>query len=301
MKNFTKLIFLFSFSLFSLLYTLACSFETPVDLLISETKMMSLSEENEGANDGTCTVFTLETLGILTSIVSTPSLMYTTTNKLNLIPTFVTKIFTRLSTMKDSELNNLDTDSLNNETLPGLVTLQYICDQNDSTNQSYETTTTTTENQEQSMTNQLKMFQLTLTRKFLTCGFLSIRLKGVEMLFEWIRCAIGNASAAAAAALEGKEGKGQDDNDYPNSNNRKNNTSVSSSDSDSDEYQATYKSKRRGRSGRYGGTYSNSVNPMYINGSYTNYNSYGQQSSSDDEQNVEIPTHSKWITIKSKC
>ena len=294
------------------MYTLACSFETPVDLLISETKMMSLSEENEGANDGTCTVFTLETLGILTSIVSTPSLMYTTTNKLNLIPTFVTKIFTRLSTMKDSELNNLDTDSLNNETLPGLVTLQYICDQNDSTNQSYETTTTTTENQEQSMTNQLKMFQLTLTRKFLTCGFLSKRLKGVEMLFEWIRCAIGNASAAAAAALEGKEGKGQDDNDYHTSNNRKNNTSVSSSDSDSDEYQATYKSKRRGRgtytyggvttsSGRYGGTYSNSVNPMYNNGSYTNYNSYGQQSSSDDEKNVEIPTHSKWITIKSKC
>jgi ubiquitin C-terminal hydrolase len=293
--------------------------------VLSETKSSSTNETNGDIDDATSSppsspspsspspssplpsspsalygkVFTLETLGLLTSIVSTPSSLYTPKRAVMFVPVFVTKVFQRLSSMTDDELNSLDTETLNNDTLPGLVSLQQVYDREtlSSTGGQYLDAV-------DSMSNQLKMFQLTLTRKFLICGYLQKRLTGVDMLMEWIRCAQANDAAAAASSCNSTtivDGT------------NKGNTTDDTSDSDSDEYRSV-RNRRRGQtnnsyryggtvgysstSGRYGGSYSSSYNSTY-NGGYNHYgsnNQYGNQSL-DKEEVENVPEHAKWITV----
>ena len=129
-----------------------------------------------------------------------------------------------------------------------------------------------------SISKQLKMFQLTLTRKFLTCGFLQKRLKGVDMLMEWIRCARLNDAAATVPAVAAKKKNEKTDSDE-------------SEDSDAPRPKTRYNYNTYNRNGystggRYGGTYS-------YGGGYGNR----YESSDDEEEDEVVPDHALWITM----
>ena len=137
-----------------------------------------------------------------------------------------------------------------------------------------------------SISKQLKMFQLTLTRKFLTCGFLQKRLKGVDMLMEWIRCARLNDAAATAAATtpavaakkknEKTDSDESEDSDAPRPKTRYNYNRYN-----------TYNRNVYSTGGRYGGTYS------YGGG----YGNRYDEPSDDEEEDEVVPDHALWITM----
>ena len=260
-------------------------------------------------------VLTLEMLGILASIVSTPSAMYNPSCVESFVAPFVNKVYRRLTMMSDLELNSLDMDTLNSATLPGLVTLQQICDSLAVTssggasllNNGGDGDGNGNLSSMSSMSKQLQMFQLTLTRKFLTCGYLQKRLSGVDMLMEWVRCARLNdanrAEALQALADQGGEKKKEKGSSSSSTTNRLSTLDEDAEDSD-DSNDSTNDNKwnttgaNRGRvvysSGYGGGRYGTNYNSMYGRNNYNNYNN--QYHSSDDED--AIPSHAEWITVE---
>ena len=187
--------------------------------------------------------------------------------------------------------SSCQTETLSQSTLPGLVALQKSCDQEmvtmtggKSMSSSNDDGSPQTSN---SISKQLKMFQLTLTRKFLTCGFLQKRLKGVDMLMEWIHCARLNDAAAAAAATtpavaakkknEKTDSDESEDSDAPRPKTRYN----------YNRYNNTYNRNVYSTGGRYGGTYS------YGGG----YGNRYDEPSDDEEEDEAVPDHALWITM----
>ena len=263
--------------------TSCSSYETK---MVEEEKTTSLKTDSPAIEFGK--VLKLETLGLLTSIVSTPSSMFNNHFSNNFVNDFVNKVFTRLNTMSDDELNSFDTKILSNVTLPGLIELQVVCDSLQVTstggsNLSYGTN-------ESSMIIALKKFQLALTRKFLTCGYLQKRLLGVDMLMEWIRCARINDSKKSnsiTSSSKEEEHKKKDDTDSDDSNDSM------------DHNRRRGGGSRRGGVYHYGGGVGYSVaaggrynNPIYNHG----YNNYNNQLSSDEEEE-DVPKHAEWISV----